>query len=51
MLQFQASVADSCSVLNQYCVFGMDSWNLLNATIKITVAILFKHKNLESMLF
>ena len=41
MFQFRASVADSGPVINQYCVFGMDSWNLLNATIKTTVAILF----------
>ena len=32
MFQFQASVADSGQVLNQYCVFGMDSTNLLKAT-------------------
>ena len=38
-------------VLNQYCVFGMDSWNLLNATIKITVAILFKHRMLNQCCF
>ena len=34
MFQFRASVADSGPVLKQYCVFGMHSWNLLNATIK-----------------
>ena len=34
MFQFQVSVADSGPVLNQYCEFGMDSLNLLNATIK-----------------
>ena len=33
MFQFPARVADSGPVLNQYCVFGMDSWNILNATI------------------
>ena len=47
MFQFRASVADSGPILNQYCLYGMDSWNLLNATIKITVAI----NKVESMLF
>ena len=47
MFKFRNSVADSWPVLNQYCVFGMDSWNLLNATIKITV----QTQNVESMLF
>ena len=51
MFQFRASVADSVSVLNQYCVFGMDSWKLLNATIKIAVAILCKHKTLDQCCF
>ena len=51
MFQFRASVADSGPILNQYCVFGMDSWNLLNAKIKITVAILFKHKTLNQCCF
>ena len=37
MFQFRASGTESDPVLNQYCVFGMDSWNLLNATIKITI--------------
>ena len=37
MFQFRASVADSGPVLNQYCVFGMNSWNLWNVTIKVTV--------------
>ena len=36
---------------NQYCVFGMDSCNLSNAAIKITVAILFKHKTLTQCCF
>ena len=40
MFQFWASVADGDPVLNQYCVFGIDSWNLSNATNKM--AILFK---------
>ena len=43
MFQFCASVADSGPVLSQYCVFGMDSRNLFNLTITITVAIPFKH--------
>ena len=49
MFHFRASVADSGPVLNQYCVFRM--LNLLNATIKITVAILFKHKMLIQCCF
>ena len=28
MFEFRVSVADSGLVLNQYCVFGMDSRNL-----------------------
>ena len=36
---FRASSVDSGPVLNEYCVLGMESWNL-----KIPVAILFKHK-------
>ena len=32
MFQFKASVADSGPVLDQYCVFGVDSLNILNAT-------------------
>ena len=47
---FQFRVADSGPALNQYCVFGIDSWNLLNATIKITVAILFKHRTIDVVL-
>ena len=44
MFQFRASVADSGLVLNQYCVFGTNSWKLLITTIKII-------QNFESMLF
>ena len=44
MFQFWDSIADGGPVLTQYCVFGIDSWNLSNATKKITVAILFKRK-------
>ena len=51
MFQFRDSVADSGPVLNQYCVFGMDSWNFLDATIKITITILFKHKKLNQCCF
>ena len=50
MFQCRASVADSAPVLNQYCVFGMDSRNVLNARLEnlnnSTVAIPFKHKML-----
>ena len=51
MFQFRASIADSGPVLNQWCIFGKDSWNLLNAKIKITVAILFKHKTMNVLMF
>ena len=51
MFQFRANVEDSCPVLNQYCVFDMDSWNHLNATIKMIVAIPFKHKTLKQCCF
>ena len=51
MFQCRASVANSGTALNQYYVFGMDSRNLLNATIKITVSILFIHKMLNQCCF
>ena len=51
MYQSRASVAGSVPVLNQYYVVGVDSLNLLNATIQITVAILFKHKTLNQCCF
>ena len=51
MFQSRASVADSGPVLNQYCVFAKDSLDLLNATLKIPVAILFKHKTLNECCF
>ena len=40
MFQFRVLIQGQRGpVLNQYCVYRMDSWNLLNATIKITVSI------------
>ena len=51
MFQFRASVADGGPVLNQYCVFGMDSLYLSNATIKKTSCHSFQAQNIESMLF
>ena len=52
MFQFQASIADSGPVLSHYCISGMDSWNLLNPTIQITVAInSIQTQDVESMLF
>ena len=53
MFQCQANVADSGPVLKQYCVFGMDSRDILNATFdnKNNSCNSIQTQNVDSMLF